>query len=128
MRAWGSKCYTYNEIRAGFDPHKNVGYLLGYAPKHARGLYTVLGADTKRVKEAVACTFTKPISESQLPHTPVEVTFTNAVAAAAPSQKATNTTRQKKNFDAGHAVAYPLHAIIRYNHTRRERSRDTTIK
>ena len=94
MRAWGSKCYTYNETRSGFDPRKNVGYLLGYAPKHARGLYTVLNADTKRVKEAVAANFTKPSSDDQRPHAAVTVTFDKATAIAAPSMKATRSTRQ----------------------------------
>ena len=43
LRAWGSKCYMYNETRSGFEPKKTVGYLLGYAPQHSRDMWATVG-------------------------------------------------------------------------------------
>jgi hypothetical protein len=63
LRAWGSKCFSYNETKSGFNPAKNVGYLLGYPEQHARDLYTVLNHSTNCVKHAVACTFCAPSSD-----------------------------------------------------------------
>ena len=84
LRAWGSKCYSYNETKSGFDPAKNVGYLLGYPEQHARDLYTVLNHSTNCVKTAVACTFSAPSSDDQAPEADVSITFTTATSVMPP--------------------------------------------
>jgi hypothetical protein len=94
LRAWGSKCYSHNETKSGFDPAKDVGYLLGYPAQHARDLYTVHNHSTNCVKNAVACTSSAPSSDDQAPEAEVSITFATATSEQPPSTLATNAMRE----------------------------------
>jgi hypothetical protein len=128
LRAWGSKCFSYNETRSGFDPRKNVGYLLGYPEQHSRDLYTVHNVHTNRVKEAVACTFSAPSSDDQASDAKVSVEFVSAASVGPPSKLATNATRQRANAKQGQGDSFPPDGIVRLNRTERDRARDTSVK
>jgi hypothetical protein len=94
LRAWGSKCFSYNETKSGFDPAKNVGY----PEQHARDLRTytlcsITAPTALRTRLHVRSAHLRPMTNHRRPEANVSITFTAAMSVLPPSTLAKPTPR-----------------------------------
>ena len=57
LRPWGCVCYVHEDTTVGFEAKARKGYLLGCSKFHATGVYDVVMADTKRIRQTMNVSF-----------------------------------------------------------------------